>query len=77
MNKALEEYLAKLAREHEAWFEENAKDKANVRFFPYGTGWAEAADEMTIEEREFYKVHIEKSRWIDGLITDILAKRLM
>lgn len=64
---------ARQAKEHEAWYREEAKDKKKVRFFPYGTDWAGAAEKMTAVERKFYKVHIEKSRWIKKLLADILA----
>ena len=74
MNKASGEYRALLARKHKAWYATNVKDKSKIRYFPFETDWAEAAETMTAAEQKFYKVHIEKSLWIKGLIDDILAK---
>jgi hypothetical protein len=72
MNKAIDDCRAIMAREHEAWYREKTKDK--VRFFPFGSDWAEAAETMTPEEREYYQEHISKSQTIKRLIADILAK---
>lgn len=75
MYKISDECRVRQAKEHEAWYKKKAKDKKKVRFFPFGTDWAEAVEEMTPEERKFYKVHIEKSHRIKRLLADILATK--
>lgn len=68
MKRTLREKRAKWAQVHRDWYRKNAKGKSNVRFFPFGTDWAATAESMTVAEREFYKVHIGKSRKIKILI---------